>query len=90
MKHRLLAVLLVMSLVSASVPVAAAEGQVIGRPSLSLSVPDNRVAPGETVSLDVFGAPVDEIKLEWYELSIEELTGRRAAHGSSDKPLTEQ
>jgi hypothetical protein len=54
MKHRLLAVLLVMSLVSASVPVAAAEGQVIGRPSLSLSVPDNRVAPGETVSLDVF------------------------------------
>lgn len=54
MKHRLLAVLLVMSLVSASIPVAAAEGQVIGRPDLSLSVPDNRVAPGETVSLDVF------------------------------------
>ena len=44
----------------------------------------------KTVSLDVFGAPVDELKLEWYELQIEELTGRRAAHGASDESLAEE
>lgn len=33
----------------------------------------------KTVSLDVFGAPVSDLDLTWYELRVEELTGRRAA-----------
>lgn len=40
----------------------------------------------KTVSLDVFGAPVDELDLAWYELRVEELTGRRAAHESDEDP----
>jgi hypothetical protein len=51
---RLVAVAVIVSLVVASVPVAAAESQVIGRPGLSLSVPDNRVVPGESVTLEAF------------------------------------
>jgi hypothetical protein len=35
-------------------PVVAADSVVVGRADLALSVPDNRVAPGETVTLDVY------------------------------------
>jgi hypothetical protein len=53
--HTPLAVLLVLVVVLSAVPLAAAvEGQVIGRPELSLSVQDNRVVPGETATLRVF------------------------------------
>lgn len=54
MKQTLLTLVLVVAVVLAGVPLAAAaDGQVIGRPTLSLSVPDNRVAPGETATLNV-------------------------------------
>ena len=54
MKGKHITLVLVLAVVLAGVPVAtAAENQVIGRPELSLSVPDNRVAPGETKTLNV-------------------------------------
>jgi hypothetical protein len=54
MNQKPLAIVLALAVVLAGVPIAAAEdGQVIGRPELSLSVPDNRVAPGETKTLNV-------------------------------------
>lgn len=44
----------------------------------------------KTVSLDVFGAPVDEVDIEWYELCVDELTGRRAAHEPSEESLADR
>lgn len=37
------------------------EGTVVGRPSLTLSVPDNRVRPGQRVTLDVFVANAGDL-----------------------------
>jgi hypothetical protein len=54
MRSRVLTVVLLLSLVVAAVPVAATDRVVVGRADLSLSVSDNRVAPGETVTLDVY------------------------------------
>ncbi|AXG05165.1 hypothetical protein DU500_01285 [Haloplanus rubicundus] len=54
MRSRVLAVVLLLSLIVAAVPVAATDRVVVGRADLSLSVPDNRVAAGETVTLDVY------------------------------------
>jgi hypothetical protein len=54
MNARVVTFVLVLSLVVATVPVAATDRVVVGRADLSLSVPDNRVIPGETVTLDVF------------------------------------
>lgn len=45
---------LVLMLIVSTVPVTATDRVVVGRADLSLSVPDNRVAPGETVTLDVY------------------------------------
>ncbi|WP_318569292.1 COG1361 S-layer family protein [Salinigranum marinum] len=54
MSQKLLTVVLALAIVFSGVPLAAAaENQVIGRPELSLSVPDNRVEPGETKTLNV-------------------------------------
>jgi hypothetical protein len=50
----LLTVVLAFLVVLSGVPLAAAaENQVIGRPDLSLSVPDNRVVPGEATTIRV-------------------------------------
>lgn len=50
----LLTVVVALLVVLSGLPLAsAAENQVIGRPDLSLSVPDNRVAPGEATTLRV-------------------------------------
>ncbi len=51
-----LALALVAALVLAAVPLPAAadEAIVVGRPELSLSVPDARVVPGENATVDVF------------------------------------
>ncbi len=50
----LLAVGFALLVVLSAVPLAAAaENQVIGRPDLSLSVPDNRVVPGEATTIRV-------------------------------------
>jgi hypothetical protein len=54
MRRRLLAVVLVATVVVASAPAAAVDRVVVGRAELSLSVPDNRVTPGETTTLDVY------------------------------------
>jgi len=54
MRRTVVTVVLLLSLVVAAVPVSATDRVVVGRADLSLSVPDNRVAPGETVALDVF------------------------------------
>lgn len=51
MKARLLAVLVVFSVLAGAQPVAAE--QVTGQPELSLSVQDNRIAPGERTTLNV-------------------------------------
>lgn len=52
--HSLLTVALALLVVLSGIPlVTAAEGQVIGRPDISLSVPDNRVAPGEATTIRV-------------------------------------
>jgi hypothetical protein len=51
MKARLLAVLVVFSLLAGAQPVAAE--QVTGQPELSLSVQDNRIAPGERSTLNI-------------------------------------
>ena len=40
----------------------------------------------KTVSLDVFGAPVTDLDLAWYEMRVKELTGRRAAQHPPDPP----
>ena len=54
-RHTPLTLVLVFAVILSGVPLAAAaENQVIGRPELSLSVQDNRVAPGETATLRVF------------------------------------
>jgi hypothetical protein len=54
MNQKLLTIVLALAVVLSGVPLAsAAENQVIGRPEVSLSVPDNRVAPGETKTLNV-------------------------------------
>ncbi|MFC7173539.1 COG1361 S-layer family protein [Haloplanus litoreus] len=52
--QRLAAVLLVVLLLVPATPVVAADSVVVGRADLSLTVPDNRVAPGETATLDVY------------------------------------
>ena len=50
----LLTVVVALLVVLSALPLASAvENQVIGRPDLSLSVPDNRVAPGEATTLRV-------------------------------------
>jgi hypothetical protein len=51
MKARLLALLVVLSVLAGAQPVAAE--QVIGQPEISLSVQDNRLAPGERTTLDI-------------------------------------
>ena len=51
MKSRLLAALVILSVLAGAQPVAAE--QVTGQPELSLSVQDNRVAPGERTVLNV-------------------------------------
>jgi hypothetical protein len=54
MNQQLLTVVLALVVVLSGIPLAsAADNQVIGRPDLSLSVPDNRVVPGETKTLNV-------------------------------------
>jgi hypothetical protein len=54
MNKKLLTLVLAAAVVLAGVPLAAAaENQVIGSPNISLSVPDNRVTPGETKKLNV-------------------------------------
>jgi hypothetical protein len=51
MKVRILAVLVVLSVVVGAQPVAAE--QVIGQPEIDLSVQDNRIGPGERTTLDI-------------------------------------
>jgi hypothetical protein len=47
-------VVLVAALLVATAPVTAVDRVVVGRAELSLSVPDNRVVPGERTTLDVY------------------------------------
>ncbi|AZH26933.1 COG1361 S-layer family protein [Haloplanus aerogenes] len=54
MRVGIVTLVLVLALVLSAVPVAATDRVVVGRADLSLSVPDNRVAPGEAVTLDVY------------------------------------
>ncbi|WP_251343863.1 COG1361 S-layer family protein [Haloplanus halophilus] len=54
MNRGLAAVLLVALLLVPATPVAATNAVVVGGADLSLSVPDNRVSPGETTTLDVY------------------------------------
>jgi len=54
MSTRLVTLVLVLSLLVAAVPVTATDRVVVGRADLSLSVPDNRVEPGEEATIDVF------------------------------------
>jgi hypothetical protein len=68
--RQLLAVCLVVSVLLAGVPAPASADRVAGQPNLSVFLPNNELAPGETTTLDVFvrnagdlsdaGDPADE------------------------------
>lgn len=52
--RQLLAVCLVVSVLLAGVPAPASADRVAGKPNLSVFLPNNELAPGETTTLDVF------------------------------------
>jgi len=54
MNAHLVTLVLVLALLGSAVPVTATDRVVVGRADLSLSVPDNRVEPGEETTVDVF------------------------------------
>lgn len=73
----LLALVLLVS--TLPVPVAADSAVVVGRPSLTVSVPDNRVAPGETVTLQAFVVNDGKITRGGPQRFVDRVTTARAA-----------
>jgi hypothetical protein len=78
---RVLAVLLAAVLLVATLPapVAADSAVVVGRPDLTVSVPDNRVVPGETVTLQAFVVNDGEITRGGPQQYVDRVTTARAA-----------
>jgi hypothetical protein len=76
-----LAVLLAAVLLVATLPVPAAADSavVVGKPDLTVSVPDNRVVPGETVTLQAFVVNDGEITRGGPQQYVDRVTTARAA-----------
>jgi hypothetical protein len=89
--RQLLAVCLVVSVLLAGVPAAASADRVAGKPNLSVFLPDNELAPGETTTLDVFVRNAGDLSDAGdpnYEALVQTARATTVRVRSGDAPIT--
>jgi hypothetical protein len=89
--RQLLVVCLVVSVVLAGVPAPASADRVAGKPNLSVFLPNNELAPGETSTLDVFvrnAGDLSDAGDPGYEALVQTARATTLRVRSGDAPLT--
>lgn len=89
--RQLLVVCLVVSVVLAGVPAPASADRVAGKPNLSVFLPNDELAPGETTTLDVFvrnAGDLSDAGDPGYEALVQTARATTVRVRSGDAPLT--
>jgi hypothetical protein len=89
--RQLLAVCLVVSVLLAGVPAPASADRVAGKPNLSVFLPNNELAPGETTTLDVFvrnAGDLSDAGDPSYEALVQTARATTLRVRSGDAPIT--